>query len=212
MRLNPTSDDDPGFVRILSLILDSLVLQHTPEIVVIIQVDNWFDHKWLNFSGKVLGALGVWKHPLTIPPFHPNRVKAQTMYRVNQRKSMSRSRLLLFTSRSRALKTSIASYYTPPTLPRPEFFVWWSSNTAANAKGSLWRTSRMELAPHPGMFHLFAVTTGQSTKPKTFQSMPCLQFFELCRKFWSSGGEKLNIWTQEVKAGQVPRFGANLVY
>ncbi|HSU54886.1 MAG TPA: hypothetical protein VLT36_12580 [Candidatus Dormibacteraeota bacterium] len=86
MKLHATSDDDPGFVRLVTLILDSLVLQHAPEILAIIQVDNWFDHKWLNFSGKVLGALGVWKHPLTIPPFHPNGIKAQTVYRLGQQK------------------------------------------------------------------------------------------------------------------------------
>ena len=39
-----------------------------------------------------------------------------------------------------------------------------------------------------------------------------LQYFELCRKFWKMGGEDLDNWTKEVKAGKVPRFGANLVY
>ena len=39
-----------------------------------------------------------------------------------------------------------------------------------------------------------------------------LQYFELCRKFWTSHGETLDDWTKEVKAGQVPQFGANLVY
>src|SRR5712671_153180 len=99
-----------------------------------------------------------------------------------------------------------------PTRSRPEFLCGGAATRLQTPRAVLWRTSRVELTPHPGMFHLFAVTTGQSTKPRTFPSMPCLQFFELCRKFWSSGGEKLNIWTQEVKAGQVPRFGANLVY
>ncbi len=42
--------------------------------------------KWLNFSGKVLGALGVWNRSFTIPPFHPNRIKAQTVYRLSQQK------------------------------------------------------------------------------------------------------------------------------
>jgi hypothetical protein len=39
-----------------------------------------------------------------------------------------------------------------------------------------------------------------------------LQYFELCRKFWTSHGEILDDWTKEVKAGQIPEFGANLVY
>jgi Flp pilus assembly protein TadD len=39
-----------------------------------------------------------------------------------------------------------------------------------------------------------------------------LQYFELCRKFWDSHGEVLDKWANQVKAGEVPNFGANLVY
>jgi hypothetical protein len=39
-----------------------------------------------------------------------------------------------------------------------------------------------------------------------------LQHFELCRKFWKMDYGKLDDWSQEVKAGKIPDFGANLVY
>jgi hypothetical protein len=39
-----------------------------------------------------------------------------------------------------------------------------------------------------------------------------LQYFELCRKFWQMGPKKLDAWSEEVKAGKIPDFGANLVY
>jgi len=39
-----------------------------------------------------------------------------------------------------------------------------------------------------------------------------LQYFELCRKFWKMDYGKLDEWSKEVKAGQIPDFGANLVY
>jgi len=39
-----------------------------------------------------------------------------------------------------------------------------------------------------------------------------LEYFELCRKFWKMDNGQLNGWSQEVKAGKVPDFGANLVY
>jgi hypothetical protein len=39
-----------------------------------------------------------------------------------------------------------------------------------------------------------------------------LHYFELCRKFWSMDYGKLNQWSQEVKSGEIPDFGANLVY
>jgi hypothetical protein len=39
-----------------------------------------------------------------------------------------------------------------------------------------------------------------------------LQYFQLCRKFWKMGRDRLDQWTKDVKAGQPPAFGANLLY
>ena len=39
-----------------------------------------------------------------------------------------------------------------------------------------------------------------------------LQYFDLCRRFWKMGQGELDEWTKDVKAGQIPDFGANLVY
>jgi hypothetical protein len=39
-----------------------------------------------------------------------------------------------------------------------------------------------------------------------------LQYFGACRKFWSMGQGNLGQWTEDVKAGRIPDFGANLVY
>jgi hypothetical protein len=39
-----------------------------------------------------------------------------------------------------------------------------------------------------------------------------LRYFELCRIFWGSHGEVLDRWTEDVRAGRIPQFGANLVY
>ncbi len=40
-------------------------------------IDGWFDAKWLNFSGKLMGAVAVRKLQLTVPPFHPNRILSE---------------------------------------------------------------------------------------------------------------------------------------
>jgi thiol-disulfide isomerase/thioredoxin len=39
-----------------------------------------------------------------------------------------------------------------------------------------------------------------------------LDYFELCGKFWKLHDEKLKKWSQLVKDGQIPDFGANLLY
>jgi hypothetical protein len=39
-----------------------------------------------------------------------------------------------------------------------------------------------------------------------------LQYFGLCRQFWTMDYGKLDEWSNEVKSGKIPNFGANLVY
>jgi hypothetical protein len=39
-----------------------------------------------------------------------------------------------------------------------------------------------------------------------------LQYFKQCSKFWKMDHGKLNAWAKEVESGQIPDFGANLVY
>lgn len=39
-----------------------------------------------------------------------------------------------------------------------------------------------------------------------------LEYFGLCRKFWEMGGDRLDRWTKDVKAGNIPDFGGNLAY
>jgi hypothetical protein len=39
-----------------------------------------------------------------------------------------------------------------------------------------------------------------------------LQFLELCKTFWGVGSEKLRQWTQDVKSGNMPDFGASIYY
>ena len=39
-----------------------------------------------------------------------------------------------------------------------------------------------------------------------------LEYFELCRKFWKLDKGSLDQWSREVQAGEIPDFGANLLY
>jgi hypothetical protein len=39
-----------------------------------------------------------------------------------------------------------------------------------------------------------------------------LQYFNLCSKFWTMDYGKLSQWSSDVKAGNMPDFGANLLY
>jgi len=39
-----------------------------------------------------------------------------------------------------------------------------------------------------------------------------LKYFGLCRKFWKMDYGQLKHWSNQVNAGEIPDFGANLVY
>src|SRR4051794_25287402 len=65
--LDPAADDDRDFIERISRLIAGAVAVHRPDEVWIHKIDHWFGHKWVRFSGKVLGGLGVWKKPLTIP-------------------------------------------------------------------------------------------------------------------------------------------------
>ena len=39
-----------------------------------------------------------------------------------------------------------------------------------------------------------------------------LQYFEMCRRFWGRHSDTLDLWTEDVKSGRIPKFGANLRY
>jgi hypothetical protein len=77
IELKPTESDDPAFVGLVARVLNGAVLRYEPVDIYVVQIDGWFDHKWLAFAGKILGAVGVWKVRLTVPPFNPHRVVSQ---------------------------------------------------------------------------------------------------------------------------------------
>ena len=76
--------------------MQGLISNRAPEELWIIQIDNWFDHKWLRFSGmggvaspfRVGGLVTpydsvkveFYQDKVTFPPFTPNRVLGQWSY------------------------------------------------------------------------------------------------------------------------------------
>ena len=52
MDLQIQTNDDPQFVETVSHIISGLVNDSFPNEIFVIKIGNWFDHKWLKFSGK----------------------------------------------------------------------------------------------------------------------------------------------------------------
>lgn len=80
--IQPLEGDDSAFIQIVESAVYSLLEAKGPEQVILINIDNWFDFKWRDFSGKLLGALGTWNiSQPRIPPFIPSRVVSERGYK-----------------------------------------------------------------------------------------------------------------------------------
>lgn len=82
--LRPRENIDPSFVAIVEQILDNTLQLHQPAEVYVVLIDNWFDHKWLEFgSNKNDGDGSGWRPKLMLPPFEPSRVLSQSHFQTH---------------------------------------------------------------------------------------------------------------------------------
>jgi len=148
IQLTVGETDDPLFIELLNSLVGSVLDHRNPETFWIIQIDNWFDHKWLNFSGYGLIASNTpmerydtvkaesYQEKLTFPPFTPNRIMAQWSY--------IRTSDDYIEAPLPALPHGIEKRHSEENLrrrvqdfSRSASFVWYSANTLANGRGSV---------------------------------------------------------------------------
>lgn len=142
--------DDPRFIKLLNALVRGLIARHAPEQLWIIQIDNWFNHKWLGFSGigivdfNVAGLEGPYDAALTefrqdkvaFPPFNPNRVASQWSYlRAGDRYVEAALPLLPHPTSRRPSGRNL--HRRVQDFGRPSCYVWYSANTLANGRGSM---------------------------------------------------------------------------
>jgi hypothetical protein len=147
--------DDNDFVAMLNALLNALVAEQTTDQLWVIQIDNWFDHKWLRYSGS--GSVAApfptdwtssfmdrfasvkeqfWRDKLTFPPFAPDRVVSQWSFLQSSggyveaplpKLPHKESRRRSHSNRSRRVDDFVQS----------ASFVWYSGNTLKNGRGSV---------------------------------------------------------------------------
>ena len=141
--------DDPAFLAIVDHIIAALVYQDRPEEVYLVHIDNWFDHKWLRYSGYGVIAFPQgypWilvakeehrQEQLTFPPFTPNRVVAQYLFcRVANASYEEQAPAHLIHRRER--QRSAKNLHRRVTdFSSSGLFVWYSSGSVTNRRGSL---------------------------------------------------------------------------
>lgn len=139
-------NDSVEFIHQVNSILESLIFKYDVGEVVFVKIKNWFDHKWLNFSGKSIVHFPTldpdWGREesldivslgeVTIPPFNPKRVIYSKFFRLKNTGNEKVGKAIQIYQRSTENRQRLVVDYTQDGL-----LLWFSSNTKTNQKGSL---------------------------------------------------------------------------
>ncbi len=140
-------NDDPQFVELVSRVASGLLVENVPEQVFVIQIDNWFDQKWLNFSG--IGRVGFdspfadtaldefRQDKITFPPFSPNRVVEEYCFLRGENGDYAPSEHTSFVHSRERESSSLNLHKRVSDFSDAGIFIWFSSNTQSNSRGSL---------------------------------------------------------------------------
>ncbi|MEM9673739.1 MAG: hypothetical protein AAF992_14205, partial [Bacteroidota bacterium] len=81
MKIEAGEDDAPGFIEIVNRIMSITIFQWHIDEIMNIKIKNWFDYKWLKYSGKKIihfentlhpdkvALTNDWKKRVTFHPF-----------------------------------------------------------------------------------------------------------------------------------------------
>ncbi len=140
--------DDALFLTAVNGLLARLVHDFVPDWAFAIRLNKWFDHKWLEYSGK--GRVHFDGYPLidtaldaqsqtrlTLPPFNPKQITDELHWHREEDRTYTRPtkrdwvhRRVLGHSSSN-LHRRVADRWESAVL------LWVSSNTATNKRGSV---------------------------------------------------------------------------
>ncbi|XWN38470.1 MAG: hypothetical protein ROO71_05900 [Balneola sp.] len=129
-------DDNDQFISRVEVLIEKFILDKKPNSFYLIKIDNWFDKKWLKFTGKLLGAFGVSTNDLRIPPFVPNRVAYEKFYSKNLETELYE---ISKTNRKIHIVQNSESNFNRKirTLIPETAFVWYSGNSKNNKRGTV---------------------------------------------------------------------------
>jgi len=161
MKMTPEFDDAPDFIKHVEQVVKGVFRRHLPETLVLIKINNWFGSKWLGFSGKALGVIGVWHNPsyhpaniVRIPPFVPNRVVSQRRFSTPNYEEIDCGKPI-----HRRMPSRLALNRTIATAAPKSALIWYSGKSKVTGRGAV-----MAYVPADGSYWLWyaAFETGES--------------------------------------------------
>jgi hypothetical protein len=134
MCIDTIADDNARFIEIVRRVVDASVHRDSPGSLRVIRIDNWFGERWRGFAGKMLGAVGVSRGRLVIPPFVPSRVNSEVCWSKGDSGYVIEPDFSMLHRRIRS-EENLRRYFDqlcPDTVA-----VWFSSKSASNGRGSV---------------------------------------------------------------------------
>ncbi len=149
MEITTNPNDEPQFVELVMRIISGLVKDMSPQQIFVMKIDNWFDQKWLNFSG--IGSVGFFwginapdtaldefrQDKVTFPPFTPNRVIGEYYFLRDESGDYLPSLSAPYIHQRRLAPSSENLHKRVTDFAESAIFVWLSSNTKSNRRGSI---------------------------------------------------------------------------
>jgi len=148
-------NDDPEFAALIKRIVGGVLLQNKPRELYVVEIKNWFDQKWLGFSGKgcitaqIAPAFSAssdqyntvldefWLEKITVPPFTPQRVLNQRYFSEGLGGIYAEAEAPYVLHRSWLTRTDNNLHRRIEEISDSAVLTWYSSNTRVNRKGSL---------------------------------------------------------------------------
>lgn len=137
IELTKSESDNLDFIQKVQVLVNEIIIDLKPNEIFLFKVDNWFDTKWLNFTGKVLGALGTWNynHAQRIPPFSPNRIMEQGHFHLDKFGAYTKGEFEDEIHKRQPAEKNLNRRIV--NVSDSAVFIWYSSNTIVNGQGSL---------------------------------------------------------------------------
>ena len=124
------SDDDFGYLEWVNSTITGIARTTDENRWFVVKIDNSFGQRWLGFSGKALGALGIRSDKLTLPPFIPSRVVSQYRFWRRGTNPGRHPGLHIYQRSGDNLQRRVETL-----APRSNIF-WYSGASARNARAS----------------------------------------------------------------------------
>jgi len=141
--------DNEKFLTAISSLIAVLVKEYEPRHLYVIRIKKWFDHKWLNYSGRGRVKFDdglrtdtalepMWRENLTFPPFNPKQIGTQYYWCRRKDGTYGAIEKKPRWVHKRRLRPSASNLqYRVADFTDSGLFVWFTSNTEINMHGSV---------------------------------------------------------------------------